>query len=176
MSSGLTITNIVIGAQGVAALFEEKGSLVRKRVREALRDLGAEAASRARALAPRGKTGHLQDSIRARVSAFRKEVKTLTVVVKPFRDKMHDAYYAPFIEFGVVRHTGAMGADGVLNISRRNKAIGGKKTKARNVRELRSAGTYRVKPHPFMGPAWESIRGKVQGSLERAVADATGGS
>lgn len=153
----MSATVTVVGDAEIRQMFLDAGSAVRERIRRALIDLGAEVRDRAVSLAPR-KTGSLQKSIRERITESNGRIG---VSVRP------SALYARFMEFGVVNH------GGLHNASRGGlKTRGGRRALVERVRELRASGTYRVKPHPFMEPASDSVRSRVDAVLDAAVAAA----
>jgi hypothetical protein len=70
----------------------------------------------------------------------------------------YGTFIGRLMEFGVVNHGSA-----------RNKAAGGKRQKVRRVRELRAAGQWRIAPRPFMDPAFNSLRAKIEAEIQAAL-------
>lgn len=151
MSDPISVTTSVVGDAAIKQRFLDFGDSVRERLRRTLTDLGKQVRDAAAAAAPR-KTGKLADSIRAKLV---ENDKSMTETVRP------SEFYARFMEFGTVNH----------GTARNRAAAGGKRAKVRRVRELRAQGAYRIRPRPFMGPAMESVRARVEESIRRAVSD-----
>jgi hypothetical protein len=57
--------------------------------------------------------------------------------------------------------------------ARNRGASGSGRARAQRVRQLRAQGEWRIAPRPFMRPAEEAIRGRVNEALAQAVAEAT---
>lgn len=142
----------VVGDAEAKAGFLNVESAIRNRVRGALVELGRGGQQLAQGWAPK-LTGKMSAAISLKLS---ESDKRMSVTVAP---KGRQTLIARLMEFGVVSHpTGSHRDHGVRGV--------------RTVRWLRSTGQYRVSPRPFMGPAEEAIRGRVQGTLEAAVAAA----
>lgn len=154
MSDGIEIQALVVGNEEIRQSFLDIGSSIRERLRRVLADAGQEIASAAAGAAPM-RTGKLAGSIRP---ALVETGNKLTESIAP-RGR-YGSLIGRLMEFGVVSHGGA---------SNRN-AAGGKRAKVRRVRELRAAGQYRIAPRPFMGPAYDSLRSRVEAEIEAAVA------
>jgi HK97 gp10 family phage protein len=161
MSELISVTTSVVGDAEIRQRFLDFGDGVRERLRRTLADLGKLVRDAAAALAPR-KSGALADGIRARLV---ENDKSMTETVRP------SAFYARFLEFGTVNHGTARNKAARVGIIEGYFARGRGRAKAARVRELRAQGEYRIKPHPFMGPAVESVRSRIEESLRRAVLD-----
>jgi hypothetical protein len=131
---------------------------------EHLADAGQEIANAAAARAPR-KTGQLAGSIRARLN---ENGTRMTETVAPAG--RYGSFVGMLMEFGVVNH-GTRG--NVATAGGGLKSKGGKRARARRVSELRGAGQYRIRPRPFMEPAYDSLRARVQADIDAAVQKAT---
>jgi HK97 gp10 family phage protein len=149
-------TVVVIGLDAVKQQFLNASSKVRSKLRAAAVLLAEEVRDRAQAIVPVGKKngGKLKRSIRSRIT---ETDKLLTVSTAATR------FTARFIESGVVNHGGA---------NNRRLVRGNKAFEYHRVRKLRALGAWRVKPHPFMGPAMAAVAPKIQPALEQAIAEA----
>jgi HK97 gp10 family phage protein len=142
----------VIGGEELKQKFLTIGDSVRDRLRRTMQDLGRQIADRAASLAPKGKTSELRGSIKPRMS---ENNNSIVERISP------GAFYARFIEFGVVNHGSP---------NNRNLAPG-KRGKVTRVRDLRTEGLYRIRPHPFMEPAFDGLEEHVRAELGAAMAE-----
>lgn len=152
----------VVGDKEIKEHFLDLQSSVRERLRRALADAGQEIAAAASARAPRN-TGALAGSIRGRLTETGKMMRE---TVSPTG---RSGFIGRLMEFGVVNHGtrgNASSAAGGL------KTKGGKRARARRVSELRAAGQYRIRPRPFMEPAYESLRARIEADIARAIESA----
>lgn len=138
-----------VTTEGVAERFRDAGDAIRERIRRTLSQLSAEGVSRAQAGAP-VKSGDMRGGIQALYVETMTEQRAIIKAPHP----------ALWLEHGVVAHGGG-----------HNRNLGkGKKGKLRNLHELRAAGTWRIKPRPFMGPALTSMRSQIEADLSAAIA------
>lgn len=140
----------ILGAEDVAAGLMDAASLITQRLLITMTALGTEVANVARGLAPR-RSGALQASIRPRVRWTKTGVSLL---VKPGK------FYGQFVEFGVVNH-------GTGHVNKRPS--GNKAFQYHRVRQLRAAGQWRQKPHPFMAPARDLMRKRIEDRISEAI-------
>lgn len=163
MSDDVTIEAELLGTAEVAQRFGDMGAKVRGKVRAALARLGAEMVDLARGAAPR-RTGKLADSIKARMLETDTDI---TETVRP------SAFYAQFMEFGVVNHGSSRNRNvsgGVLTKGKGGKTV--RRARVERVRDLRAAGQYRIAPRPFMGPVMEKMGDHVSELLNEAISEA----
>lgn len=160
MSAGdLNVSAVVVGDREIKEQFLDFQGSLRERLRRALANAGQEIASAASALAPRH-TGALAGSIRAKLT------ETATTMRETVAPAGKEGFVGRLMEFGVVKH----GTKG--NVSSAGAGIGtkgGKRARAQRVSQLRAAGQYRIQPRPFMEPAYESLRERVNADIKAAV-------
>jgi hypothetical protein len=153
LSEGLSFEGIVVGGEELRKSFLDIESSVRERLRRTLTSGGLEIARAAAGLAPH-RSGDLAGSIRAKL--LENDVR-FTETVGP--TGKYGSFIGRLMEFGVVNH-GSAG---------NKSAAGGKRQKTRRVRELRAAGQWRIPPHPFMDPAFNSLRAKIEAEIQDAL-------
>lgn len=170
------LETVVLGTAEVKAGFLDAGSAIRARVRRALADLGADARNAAKARAPVA-SGRLSASIRSKLVESN---GSLVVTIGPPR------FYGLYLEAGVaeklitvkkhrVRSRDVVGVKGI-------RMVDGVAKLRRGVISKGEGSTYQRRHHvprrPFMGPAFDQIRERVQGAIDEAirlgVADARG--
>jgi HK97 gp10 family phage protein len=162
LSEALSFEGTVVGDAELRQHFLDIGSSVRERLRRALTTGGLDIAHAAEAEAPH-RTGELAGTIRARL--IENDVRFIESVGPTGK---YGTFVGRLMEFGVVSH----------GTAENKSAAGGKRQKVRRVRELRAAGQWRIEPMPFMGPAFDSLRGRIEAEIEDAlfgVVDAAGG-
>jgi hypothetical protein len=147
--SELAIQTAVVGDVEIKRNFSDFGSDTRVRVRRVLAESGRALSDLAASKAPR-KTGTLASKIHPRQKESNNTItETVVIPTKP----------GIWMEFGTVNH-------GTLHNHAR---LGGKLTKVQRVRGLRASGSYRIKPHPFVGPTMEELRPQIDADLREAL-------
>lgn len=154
MADAVQVSGLVSGAEDVAQGLMDVPSLMLQRILVALDGAGKDIETVARGRAP-VRTGKLQRSIKARVKWNRNGA---ALTVRPGK------FYARFVEFGTLDHR-ALGNGTLANkrLQRFSKSM---------THRHRVAGNFRQAPQPFMGPAREATRARIEKSLEQAVSDA----
>jgi HK97 gp10 family phage protein len=150
----INIKTTVVGSAELRERFLRVGDEVRNRIRKTMLALAREVSDQAASAAPRGKSGKLAASLK-KVKLSETDTR-MSVQVGPPR------FYGKFLEFGVVGHGTAS------NKSRAGSAF----AQVKRVRELRASGQWRIAPRPFMGPAIDRVRTKVDDALNAAMAQA----
>jgi len=153
MAKLFEIQSQVIGQAAVAQGFIDVNSRVRSRLRKELMDIGARVAMAAQAAAPKD-TGKLAKSIKA---SLKETGNKMTEQIRAGKK------YGIFLEKGVVFH----GTKG-------NRRVGGHSTKGaiKRLHLLRSSGNWRIRPRPFMMPAFDAMREQIQERLHAVVSEA----
>ena len=155
MSDMLQIRAVVTGNRELAALFPALTERILDRLREALIEAGVELREAAAALAPR-RTGTLAGKIRAKLN------ERPGMLIESVRPIGREGFIGRLMEFGVVNHGTIRNRSGRF----------GRLMRVREVRELRAHGQYRIRPRPFMQPAFEGLRDQIEARLAGAVAEA----
>jgi HK97 gp10 family phage protein len=173
MAAPFFIDAKIFGSSEARRRFVVAGDRVRENVKEALTRLGDDMASRARSAAPYRK-GKLQRSIKARLQ---ERADSLT-------ERVGTRYYvARFMEYGVgpksvqvrgyVRHSKAGDVRG-LRMTKSGKERKG--VTAKGIAFVRPySRQFQLRARPFIGPAYDNMKGSIRAEVRDAVRRALAG-